>query len=182
MSRYFYDDTENQRIAQVHADPAQATMLRSGTDVDSALASPLAHAASVPAGARANLLAAPAARGASARGANRSAVLNDSEAMHRVREAQEEKLTMALKHVFELYNRWEGGVNRSRMNKTRFQKVFRCAFVDALCGAAGLLIAAACARHFSESQKCTASAACCLLSHRARAHMGGERMCLTLGL
>jgi hypothetical protein len=124
MSRYFYDNDENHRIAQVHADPAQASILRKDADAGSAAPAQLAHAASVAGG---GVLAA-AARARSARGADRSAVLHDSEAMSRVREAQEEQLTMALKHVFELYNRWEGGVNRSRMNKMRFHKVFRCAF------------------------------------------------------
>jgi hypothetical protein len=49
--------------------------------------------------------------------------------MHLVRTAQEEKLTMALKYVFELFNCWEGGVNRSRMSKIRFHKVLRYAAI-----------------------------------------------------
>lgn len=68
----------------------------------------------------------PSADGGAARTASRAAILSDSEAMYKVRTAQEEKLTMALKYVFELYNRWEGGVNRSRMCKMRFHKVLRC--------------------------------------------------------
>lgn len=45
--------------------------------------------------------------------------------LHQVRDLNEDDLTMALKRVFEKYNTWERGVNKSQMNKIRFQKVFR---------------------------------------------------------
>lgn len=57
----------------------------------------------------------------------RSLVLGDADAMWEARCAQEEKLTMALKYAFEQYNIWEGGMDRSRMDKMRFHKVMRCA-------------------------------------------------------
>lgn len=56
-----------------------------------------------------------------------SMVLDDADAMWEARCAQEEKLTMALKYSFEQFNLYEGGVNRSRMDKMRFHKVMRCA-------------------------------------------------------
>ena len=55
----------------------------------------------------------------------RAAVLDDAAAMWEVANAKEESLTVALKYTFEQYNTWEGGVNRSRMDKIRFHKVLR---------------------------------------------------------
>ena len=115
MARSFYDDAENRRIVEIHENPTGASLLRS-------VVADAVRASMAP-------VAAPSPPAVESRGANRSAVLSDSEAMHKVRMAQEEKLTMALKYVFELYNRWEGGVNRSRMCKMRFHKVLRCASV-----------------------------------------------------
>jgi hypothetical protein len=42
-----------------------------------------------------------------------------------VRRLQYDELTMVLKRVFEKYNSWEHGVNKSEMDKMRFQKVMR---------------------------------------------------------
>ena len=114
----FYDEPANKRIVDVHNNPSQATILRKDTAANSDLTGsrPQAHG---------SMAGTDKWRRASKR-ATRNAVLHDSEAMQRVREAEETKLTMALKHVFEEYNRWEGGVNRSRMDKPRFHKVFRC--------------------------------------------------------
>lgn len=94
----FYDDPANARVTAVIAHPGTATLLRK-----------------------------PEASGTSGQRGSRTAVLQDSEAMHCVRVAEEAQLTSALKHVFEEYNRWEGGVNSSRMDKIRFHKVLRCA-------------------------------------------------------
>ena len=110
MSRSLYADAENQRVVQVQQHPAEASILRRNASPGSSTAAPRPRSAHSP-----------------SRGPDRSAVLRDAEAMHTVRTAQEEKLTMALKSCFELYNRWEGGVNRGRMDKMRFQKVLRCA-------------------------------------------------------
>lgn len=96
MARSFYDDPSNARVTAVISSPAKASLLRRVTDT------------------------------VQRSGASRTSVLQDSDAMHCVRLAQEEKLTMALKYVFEQYNRWEGGVNSSRMDKIRFHKVLRC--------------------------------------------------------
>lgn len=103
-SRSFYDDADNQRLAEVQQEPALASLLQPREP------SGRSHS--------------PAAAGGRL---DRAAVFRDSLAMHKVREAPEEKLTMALKYVFELFNCCDGGVNRSRMNKIRFQKVLRCA-------------------------------------------------------
>lgn len=101
MARSFYDDPENSRVTAVIASPCKATLLRR-------------------------------AAGTTRRsGASRTAVFQDSEAMHCVRLAKEERLTMALKYVFEQFNKWEGGVNSSRMDKMRFHKVLRCGMVSA---------------------------------------------------
>lgn len=102
-SRSFYDDEANQRLADVQREPEQASLLQP-REPSIRSRSPSASAGHV----------------------DRAAVYRDSLSMHKVREAPEEKLTMALKYVFELFNRWEGGVNRSRMNKIRFHKVLRC--------------------------------------------------------
>jgi hypothetical protein len=107
LARSFYDDSANQRVVEVIQDPTKATLLRHASG-DALRACP--HAAKN-------------------RSMDRSEVLHDSEAMHTVRTAAEEALTMALKFVFEQYNKWEGGVNSSRMDKMRFHKVFRCAVV-----------------------------------------------------
>jgi hypothetical protein len=106
LARSFYDDNQNKRLVEVQTDPAQASLLRT-TGESSAVKD-----------------------GNHQRVVDRSAVFRDSEAMHLVRTAQEEKLTMALKYVFELFNCWDGGVNRSRMNKIRFAKVLRYALMS----------------------------------------------------
>lgn len=100
MARSFYDDPENSRLTAVLANPCKATLLRRAADTTRR------------------------------RGATRTAVFQDSEAMHCVQLAQEETLTMALKYVFEQFNKWEGGVNCSRMDKMRFHKVLRCGIVS----------------------------------------------------
>lgn len=100
MARSFYDDPENARVTAVTQNPGTATLLKRDTDMLR-----------------------------QGRSGSRMAVLQDSEAMHCVRLAQEEQLTLALKYVFEQYNKWEGGVNSSRMDKMRFHKVLRCALV-----------------------------------------------------
>eukprot|EP00892_Ulva_mutabilis_P003477 jgi/Ulvmu1/1500/UM011_0230.1 len=96
MARSFYDDPGNARVAAVMERPGTATLLRR-----------------------------PGTPKAQVRQGSRTAVLQDSEAMHCVRHAEEAQLTSALKYVFEQFNRWEGGVNSSRMDKTRFHKVLR---------------------------------------------------------
>ena len=114
----FYDKSANKRIVDVHNNPAQATILRK----DAAASSDMQGSGLEAPGSMAGT---DKWRHASKR-ATRNAVLHDSEAMQRVRDAEEHELTMALKHVFERYNRWEGDVNGSRMYRTRFHKVFRC--------------------------------------------------------
>jgi hypothetical protein len=105
LARSFYDDAQNKRLIEVQSDPARACLLRADCESDPAIDSN--HQGVV----------------------DRVAVFRDSEAMHLVRTAQEEKLTMALKYVFELFNCWDGGVNRSRMSKIRFHKVLRYAAI-----------------------------------------------------
>lgn len=95
MARSFYDDPINARVTTVIKNPHQASLLLRASQKSQHISS------------------------------TRTAVLQDSEAMHCVRLAQEEKLTMALKYVFEQFNKWEGGVNSSRMDKIRFHKVLR---------------------------------------------------------
>ena len=106
MARSFYDDVGNKRVTDVIQDPTKASLLRP-----------------VPGCPHSG-------RHRKGREVNHSTVLQDSEAMHTVRTAAEEALTMALKFVFEQYNKWEGGVNSSRMDKMRFHKVFRCVHGD----------------------------------------------------
>lgn len=108
MARSFYDDASNQRVTDVIQDPKKASLLRPESGH---------HNSNMHRGHE----------------VNRAAVLQDSEAMHTVRTAAEEALTMALKFVFEKYNRWEGGVNCSRMDKMRFHKVFRYALWSPPC-------------------------------------------------
>lgn len=103
MARSFYDDVGNKRVTDVIRDPTKASLLRPEPGFVQSAKHRRGHEV------------------------NRPTVLQDSEAMHTVRTAAEESLTMALKYVFEQYNKWEGGVNSSRMDKMRFHKVFRCA-------------------------------------------------------
>ncbi|GMH42553.1 hypothetical protein BSKO_10472 [Bryopsis sp. KO-2023] len=51
--------------------------------------------------------------------------LRDCEVLWKVRQLNEDDITMALKRVFERYNVWEHGASRSRMDKMRFHKVLR---------------------------------------------------------
>jgi hypothetical protein len=101
LARSFYDDVEHKRVIDVHQDPTKASLLRSESGRPPSARRRIHHV-------------------------NQSAVLHDSEAMQTVRTAAEEALTMALKYVFEQYSKWEGGVTSSRMDKMRFQKLFRC--------------------------------------------------------
>jgi hypothetical protein len=114
MARSFYDSKKDFQIVEVHGSPlGGASHLQK--DSDSSGLGPPTHKTEL--FQRAGSLTSQCV--------NRKAVLSDSEAMHKVRMAQEEVLTMTLKHVFEQYNRWGGGVNRSRMDKMRFHKVLR---------------------------------------------------------
>eukprot|EP00803_Ostreobium_quekettii_P006762 evm.model.scf_2945.2 EVM.evm.TU.scf_2945.2 scf_2945:16328-17103(+) len=58
-------------------------------------------------------------------GADGVAALQDSETLWKVRQLNEDDMTMALKRVFERYNVWERGTSRSRMDKMRFSKALR---------------------------------------------------------
>jgi hypothetical protein len=100
MATSFYTDAENSRLTELYQHPERASLLR--RDMSESAIEPI-------------------------KGLTRASVYHDSEAMHLVRCAQEERLTMALKAVFENYNVWDGGLNRGRMNKVRFHKLFRCA-------------------------------------------------------
>jgi hypothetical protein len=132
MARSFYDSSENKRVTEVVENPNRASLLRELPD------SP---------------------KHCHGKGMNRSAVLHDSEAMHRVRLAAEEKLTMALKYVFGLYNKWEGGVNSSRMDKMRFHKVFRCVHIRTITHFAAPVVQNACERECLAATDCCPSAA-----------------------